>query len=153
MKIVVIAFAVLMMIAGGTVSVLKWMKLGPFADKGAAQAELVKAPAEPPVVIDMASLAIPVIQGDRVAAVVTIQLKLEAVGSDNATRIQKAMPRITDAFFRDLHAFIPRLLRQEEKLDIAVIKMRLRMVGDRVLAPGTIHDVLIESMTETAPSG
>ena len=153
MKIVVIAFAVLMMIAGGTVSTMKWLKLGPFADKTAEQA-VVKVPVGPPVFVDMDPLVVTIFQGDRVAALIQIQVKLEAVGNDSAARVQRAMPRLSDAFLRELHAFIPRLLKKEENLDILVIRKRLQMVADKVITPGTIRDVLIQSVTETpAASG
>ncbi|MSO93685.1 MAG: flagellar basal body-associated FliL family protein [Rhodospirillales bacterium] len=154
MKIVVIAFALLMMITGGTVSTMKWLKLGPFAEKSPDEVQAVKVPTGPPVFIDMDPLVVTIFQGDRVAALIQIQLKLETVGNENTVRVQRAMPRLSDAFLRELHAFIPRLLKKEENLDILVIKKRLQMVADKVASPGTVRNVLIQSVTETpAASG
>lgn len=154
MKIVVIAFALLMMIAGGTVSTMKWLKIGPFAEKSPEEIQVVKVPTGPPVFIDMDPLVITLFQGDRVAALIQIQLKLEAVGNENAQRVQRAMPRLSDAFLREMHGFIPRLLKKEENLDILMVKKRLQMVADKTISPGVVRDVLIQSVTETpAPSG
>ena len=60
---------------------------------------------------------------------------------------------MSDAFLRELHGFIPRLLKKEENLDILLIRKRLQMVADKVTTPGTIRDVLIQSVTETPASG
>ena len=154
MKIVVIAFALLMMVAGGTVSMMKWLKIGPFAEKSAEEVKVVKVATGPPVFVDMDPLVVTLFQGDRVAALIQIQLKLETVGNENVQRIQRSMPRLSDAFLRELHGFIPRLLKKEENLDILVVKKRLQMVADKTTAPGVVRDVLIQSVTETpAPSG
>lgn len=139
-----------MIIGGTTVSVMDWQKIGPFADKKVEKpVEKVKVE-EPPRFIDMEPLVIPVLQGDRVATTIQIQIKLEAVGSENENKINKIMPRLSDAFIRELYSFIPRLLRKEKRLDIAILKKRLQMTADKVTGPGVVKSVLIQSVLDRA---
>ena len=97
MKKILILVGALLLIAGGTVSVMKWMNLGPFQEKTAQQEE---TPLEPTLLVDMEPLLIPIFQGDKVAATLQFQVKLETIGSENAAKIQYVMPKINDLFMR-----------------------------------------------------
>ena len=151
MKKFVIVFAMLLMLSGGTISVMKTLELGPFAtDEGEAVEDAT--PDEPPVFIDMGLILIPTFSGDRVATTIQIQIKLEIIGSEKVSRIKKIMPRISDAFLRDLYAFIPRLIRKQGKISAIVIKTRLEMIAGKVVGPDLINNVLVQSITDTSPS-
>ncbi len=150
MKKLTIAFAVLMMLTGVTVSIMKSMGIGPFANSGSEDQEVAAAPSEPPRFMDMAPLVISVFHGDKVATTIHIQLKLEIIGSEKEAKISRMMPRLNDAFLRDLHAFIPRLLRKQNRIDVVIIKQRLQMIADKVAGKGNIDNVLIQSITDTA---
>ncbi len=150
MKKIAIAVAVMLMIAGATVSVLKWLSIGPFAE---AEAEAVETEAtgtsgEPLRFIAMDVLVIPIFQGENVVATVQIQLKLEAANVENESEIAHMLPRLNDAFLRDLYGFIPRHLRKEEHVNVALIKERLQMVGDKVAGPGVIKNILVQALLE-----
>ena len=93
-------------------------------------------------------LVIPIFQGEKVAATVQIQLKLEAANVESASEIARLLPRLSDAFLRDLYGFIPRHLRKEEHLDVALIKDRLQFVGNKVAGPGVIKSVLVQAVLE-----
>lgn len=151
MKKIVIAVAVVLMLAGATVSVLKFLGIGPFGDGGDDVVETEATgttPGEAPNFVTMDVLVIPIFQGDTVAATVQIQLKLEAADVESASEIVRLLPRLGDAFLRDLYGFIPRHLRKEERLDVALIKDRLQMVGDKVAGPGVIKSVLVQALLE-----
>jgi hypothetical protein len=60
------------------------------------------------------------------------------------------MPILTDAFIRDLHSFIPRLLKEKERVDVLIIKQRLQMVSDRVLGRDVVSNVLVQSIIDQA---
>jgi hypothetical protein len=152
MKIVIIAFAMIMMLAGGVVSIMKWLKIGPFAEQGAAEAVVVK-PKLPPRFLEMPPLVVPILQGEGPAATIQLDFTLEAEGDANARRIEKLMPKIGDAFFRELFGFIPRLLKQEGRLNLSILKKRLMIVADKVGGPGTIAAVLVQAVAENAPPG
>lgn len=149
MKKLIIAFALMVMISGATVSVLKWLEIGPFAPTGDEKAEEVEEiEEEPPRFVEMDPLAIPIFQGEKVAAVIHIQVKLETMGEENSTLLRREKTRIRDAFVREMHSFIPRMLRKTERIDVSILKTRLRMVSDRVMPGGIISDVLIQSVTD-----
>lgn len=148
MRTIAIAVAVILMIAGGTVGIMKQLEWGPFAPKsGVAAAEPTK-PAEPPRFLDMDLLVIPVFAEDRVVAAIQIQLKLETKGTANEDYLNRIKPRLGDAFLRDLYAFIPRLVQKGGQLDVLAIKRRLQMVADKVAGPGKIDNVLVQSVTD-----
>ncbi|MBT3306070.1 MAG: hypothetical protein HN377_06260 [Alphaproteobacteria bacterium] len=149
MKKLLFLFAMLIMLVGGTIGLLKFLELGPFKPKKGEIKEIIKKDiVDSTVFIDMETLALPIFQGNRVAATVQIQVKLETNNEVKAERIRQMMPVITDAFVRDLHSFIPRLLRAEERIDVLIIKQRLQMVGDKVTGKGTISNVLVQSILD-----
>lgn len=147
MKKLVIAVAIMLMLAGATISVLKWLGIGPFGDPAEVEATGT-TPDEPLHFVTMDVLVIPIFQGEKVAATVQIQLKLEAADVESASEIARLLPRLNDAFLRDLYGFIPRHLRKKERLDLALIKDRLQMVGDKVAGPGVIKSVLVQAVLE-----
>ena len=151
MKKIVIAVAVVLMLAGATISVLKFLGIGPFGDGDGDVVETEATgttPGEAPNFVTMDVLVIPIFQGDKVAATVQIQLKLEVADVGSASKIVRLLPRLGDAFLRDLYGFIPRHLRKEERLDVALIKDRLQLVGDKVAGPGVIKNVLVQALLE-----
>ena len=174
MKKLVILVGALFLIAGGTVSVMKWMNLGPFQEMAAQQEE---APSEPTLLVDMEPLLIPIFQGDKVAATLQFQVKLETIGSENAAKIQYLMPKINDLFMRELYGFMPRLLKvikEEQKIDflgllkeeqqkegqqkegqqfhVLVINQRLKLISDKFIGPDLVTKVLVQSVIN-APAG
>ena len=96
----------------------------------------------------MDPLAISIFQGNAVAAIVQIQVKLETNGDDNVIKIKRLMPVINDAFLSDLHSFLPRLLKAEERIDMLIIKQRLQLISDRVAGKGLIKNVLVQSVID-----
>ncbi len=149
MQKLLLLLTLLLMLVGGTYGLLKYLETGPFKpEKGTVKEVIEKKVIDTTVFIDMEPLAIPVFQGNRVAATVQIQVKLETTNEDKAEFIRKMMPIITDAFVRDLHSFMPRLLRAEERIDVLIIKQRLQLIGDKVAGKGIISNVLVQSIID-----
>ena len=149
MKKLILLFAMFLFLIGGTIGLLKFLEIGPFKPKkGEVKKVVIKEVVDTTVFIDMEPMAIPVFQGNRVAATVQIQVKLETNNENKAERIKEMMPIIIDAFVRDLHSFMPRLLRAEERIDILIIKQRLQLIGDKVTGKGTISNVLVQSIID-----
>lgn len=147
MKKLVLAFALMVLIAGGTVGVLKWLKLGPFSVEEVVE-ETTKPKQEPPRFVEADPLAIPIFQDERAAATIHIQLKLETIGQENYGLVYKAKAKLRDAYLTELHSFIPRMLKKTERIDIGILKTRLQMVTDRVMGPRVVTDVLVQSVTD-----
>lgn len=148
MKKLIIAFAVVLMLSGASVSFMKFMQLGPFASKEAEQASQPVAvkPLATPRFVDMEPLVVSIFDGDKLATNIQITLKLETLSDAHAAQIRGKLPRISDAFLRDLHSFIPRYFKNAERLDVGVLKDRLQMVGDKVMGKDVITGVLIQSV-------
>jgi len=143
-----IMVALVLILTGGTMSVLKMMKLGPFQEEPSVEVEEEEEEVKS-IFIDMEPILIPIFQGDDVVAKVQIQLKLETRSSKKVVRIQRIMPRIADTFIKDLHAFMPRLLKKEERIDAFILKQRLKLIADRKFGKGLISDVLVQSVLDT----
>ncbi len=150
MKIVIIGIAALIVLLGGGSAALKALKLGPFAPP--AEAGMVQAPTirlEPTRFVTVDPFVIPVFVGNQVAAQIQVTVKLEAIGADNEQKIAKLLPRLSNELYKDLYAFVPRLLREDDRLNVVVLRKRMQMVADRVAGPGIVDGVLIQSVTDT----
>ncbi len=144
-----VIIAALLILAGGAVAAMKWLEVGPFASEMSAEVEHVEAPPEDAIYINMEPLVIPVIQGSQAVATIQIQIKLQAAGKEKAFEIKRLMPKISDLFIRDLYAFIPRLLKDKERIDVAILKARLMLMTERKLGKGLLQDILIQSVVDT----
>lgn len=148
MKKIVMIFAVLVMLGGGTASILKWMQLGPFKELQKAEKPKRKKAVEAVISIDMDPLVTPIFQANKVAALVQIEYKLETQGDKKAERIKYLTPVLNDAFLKDLYSFIPRMLKAEERVDPEVIKQRLRLIADKVAGKGVVSNVVVGNIIE-----
>ncbi len=148
MKKIVMIFAALVMLGGGTASILKWLQIGPFQESKKEEKQAKAQKVEEAFTIDMDPLVTTIFQENRVAALVQIELKLETVGDKKAERIKYLLPVINDAFLKDMHSFIPRLLKAEERLDSDIIRQRLQLIGDKVVGKGMIRNVVVGDIVE-----
>ena len=148
MKKLLLIFGLLVMLCGGTVSALKFLKLGPFQGEEVVEEKPEEQVEATILFVDMEPLAIPIFQGNRVAATVQIEVKLVTNSKDNVERIKQIMPVITNAFVLDLHSFMPRLLKAEERIDVLIIKQRLQLISNKVAGKGLIKNVLVQSVID-----
>ena len=148
MKKLLLIFGLLVILCGGTVSALKFLKLGPFQGEEVVEEKPEEQVEATILFVDMEPLAIPVFQGNRVAATVQIEVKLVTNSKDNVERIKQIMPIITNAFVRDLHSFMPRLLKAEKRIDVLIIKQRLQLISNKVAGKELIKNVLVQSVID-----
>jgi len=159
MKKLVIAFAVLIMLAGGTVSLLKYLSIGPFEvtpeELAAQQADNAKKEKTKtlfesrPRYIEMDPIQVPVFQDNDVAATIMINYKLEVLNVDNERTVAKSKRRLSDALIKDFSFYIPRTLRNNKTLDVSLIKYRIMMTANKILGKDVVNDALIQAMTST----
>lgn len=150
MKALVVILAIVLVLIGGSVGVMWFMELGPFATADAADEAVSEAtePSEPPRFVEMRPMVISIFQDDSVAATIQIELTLETIGASNEDTLRQMMPRLSNAFIQDLHGFLPRHLSDGRQLDVNVLKHRLLAIGTKVTGPGVIHEVLIQSIVD-----
>ena len=151
MKKLTIAVAVLLVLAGGAAGTMKYLGLGPFAEapdgeSPPAAEEAVET--ETPHFVGVEPLVVPVFTEDGVASTVAIEVKLEVSDAAKAAELRTLMPRMKDAFLRDLNAAMPRLRTPDGRVDLEAVKMRLLVIAERVAGEGAVSAVLIQSMTE-----
>jgi flagellar basal body-associated protein FliL len=148
MQKLIMIFAVLVMLGGATASALKWLQLGPFEGMQQDEKPKKEKAEKAALVIDMEPLVIPIFQENKVAALVQIEVKLEAMGEDKAAKVKYLLPLIIDAYIRDLHGFMPRMLKAKEKVDPEVLRERLLVIGARTAGKGLISNVVIGDIIE-----
>ena len=145
-KKIVIIFAVLLMLTGGTISVLKWLKIGPFSET----VEENEVPSEPtPLTINMNKLSVPIFADNTLATTIQIELKVQVIGIENKEKINKYKPRLSDALFKDLYVYIPRLVRREIKLTKSILTKRMHQVADKVFGQGVLHKIIITKVKDS----
>ena len=89
-------------------------------------------------------LLIPIFKEDIVVATIQLQIQIET-RAGNESKIAKQMPRLKNAYIRDLHAYVPRFLRKPKDLDISSLKRRLFVFCERAIGKGLIDGVLGQS--------
>lgn len=152
MKKLIIVFALVLLVCGATLGAMKWFGLGPFE-----QPEMAKAEEEPPEIeapdalfVNMAPVMINVMQAGTIVTTIQLELKIETAGRDNIIGIKRMLPKYRDAFVKDLHAFVPRMLSELERLDLPTLKQRMQLVADKVAGEkGIVRGVLIQSILDT----
>jgi flagellar basal body-associated protein FliL len=150
-KILVPALAVIFLLAGGTVGVMKWMQLGPFAPEEVAgeEAPAPRRSTAQPRYVDIDPINIAVIQNNRPQSVIQIAAKLEVSGDKDAAAVQQRMIRLTNALITDLHDFLPRLLREVDHIELDLLRDRMQYVADKTLGKGLVKQVLIQSVHDS----
>ncbi len=151
MKKIFVGFIVLICILGGAVGVMKWMELGPFANPHAEEAKPKKPTKGDAKFVEMTPLLINVLGDSKVLGNFQFELKLEVWNEDHYDEVRKMTPVLKDAFFKDLHTFIPRMLKEQDQLNLAILQQRLKMRADMVLGKHVVQNVLIQSVVDTPP--
>jgi hypothetical protein len=154
MKKVMILFVLLLIVAGGAIGALDFLKLGPFQEKQLTAEEL-DAIAEAKELagesttsaISITPFSIPLFQGEQIAGNIQVQFELE-VTKGKEEEVNSKIIRLEDAYLRDLYVFLPRLLRNKEKLDVIALKRRIMQITEKIIGPGIVEDVLIQSVAD-----
>ena len=149
MKKIFIGFMVLICILGGAVGAMKWLELGPFASAPAENAKPKRPSKGDAKFVEMTPLLINVLGNDKVLGNFQFELKLEVWNSDHYAEVRKKLPILKDAFFKDLHTFIPRMLKEHDQLNLAVLQQRLQLRADIVMGKHVVQSVLIQSVVDT----
>jgi hypothetical protein len=160
MRTLIIITAAVLIVAGISASIMKIFGLGPFGPDGekseyqtASIGDVPMSTDTKPRFIDMEPIIITIFAEDRVATSIQISLKLEAIGTKNELRIVRAMTKLQDRYLRDLYSYLPRLLRKEERVNVFAVKRRLQMISEKVMGPGIISGVLVQSVVDSGRPG
>ena len=152
-KIVIFVFVGIILLSGGSIGLMMYLEIGPFAneEKKANENSTTKdEKSEKKIAIQtvtLAPLSIPIIQNGKIALNLQLEVEIDTT-EKNAPKLEEKLPILKDAYVRDLFSFIPRQLRISKKLDQETLRRRLRVVGQRTIGKGIIHAVKIKSYSE-----
>lgn len=149
MKKVIILVILLLLAGGGVLGGMAVMGMGPLAQYVPAPPDVPSASPPPPPtarLIDMETMGIPIIEGSAVTGRLFLNLQLD-VTPENADRIKAIMPRVQSAFLQELLVYLPRHMRERDKLDPTLLQQQLLLVARRV-AGGKVRSVLIKNYIE-----
>ncbi len=111
-------------------------------DQSGVQVEAKKT--DDPNYLDMENLAIPIIRNRRIEKHVILKVSLEMMDEDALDDAKPYMPRLKDAFIKDLYDYYS-YQSPGTKINRAAIKGRLKEAGDKVVGRGKIRKVLIQA--------
>ncbi len=140
-KKLIIGVVALLVLAGGTTAAMKFLDFGPFAQVPLQDGMVSKKKKRVPIFIDMEPLILSVIEDDKISKPLQIQITFETYGQDNATFLEQRLTKLKAEFFKDLYSFIPRLLKENNRLDVPILNERLKIVGTRLIGKNYIEGV------------
>ena len=120
--------------------------LGGYVVLGNAEEAAAEAPAvetSEAVYIEMQPLSAPIMRNKRVRYYIHMTVSLQVAGEDAKRKVYQHMPRLRDAFVRDLHGRSVTRGRDDQSVDFAAVKARLLAQSERVLGAGLVTDVLV----------
>jgi flagellar protein FliL len=104
--------------------------------------------------VDMETINIAVIRNRRVEKQVVLQVSLEIANEEARGPVTKALPRIKDAFIKDMYDYYAIVPLSRKGVNVEAIKKRLKRTVGTVIRNGSVKDVLIQGAIEreTAPN-
>ncbi|MCR9219585.1 MAG: hypothetical protein NXI21_05100 [Alphaproteobacteria bacterium] len=133
-----------LLLLGGGGGAYWWFML---RDAGEEAAEAEPPPQDPPVFLELDSLTIPVIRSGSIVKYVLLKITLEVEDQGARDEVVDRMPRLKDAFLRDLHDYFASI-PLDSPVNVRTVKQRLQRVADRQAGPGVVKDVLIQGAFE-----
>lgn len=97
-----------------------------------------------PYYMQMQRIVVPQILDNSVQKLFTFMLVVEFADAEARERAMTVMPKLTDAFVRDLHVLTSRPAAGENGPDLTVTKKYLLRSSQRILGAEAVKDVLIE---------
>lgn len=150
MKLVIILVIVIVLLAGGG-GAAYFFRADLFGDGAAPKAPIAKV--ADAVFVDLESVTIAVIRNRRIEKHVVLQISLEVPGETERATVSHALPRLKDAFIKDLYDYYAVQPPGREGINVEAIKKRLKFTTDAVMGPGLVRAVLIQGAVERQSGG
>lgn len=97
------------------------------------------------------SLSIPVIRNGKVKKFVLLKVAVELTDGDYRSRVQSYMPRLKDAYLRELHGYFA-TVPVDDPVNVRAVTVRLMRASARVLGKGVVKDILVQGVYERKSS-
>ena len=149
MKLIIIVVVVILLLGGGGAAF--YFLQGESADPAAETADgapAVEESGDEPSYVDMNNLTIPIIRNRRIERHILLRVTLEMVDEDAKEEVKPFLPRVKDAFIKDMYDYYSYQAPGQSGINTDAIKKRLKVAGDRVVGKGKIRNVLIQAAFE-----
>lgn len=98
--------------------------------------------------VQLDPFVVPVIRNGQLQRHVTLSLAIEAKDPASRAKVEAAMPRVRDAFARDLHAFLAVVPYDGSGALLQSMTQRLARVAERAVGGGLIKAVLLQGAVD-----
>jgi len=98
--------------------------------------------------VQLDPFVVPVIRNGQLQRHVTLSLSIEAKDPASRAKVEAAMPRVRDAFARDLHAFLAVVPYDGSGALLQSMTRRLARVAERAVGGGLIKAVLLQGAAD-----
>lgn len=148
-KIILLVLALLVLIGAG---VGGYVMFGPKPGKeGEHQEEAPKKKERvgPPVYVQVGPMIVPVLGAKKVEQNIMVTVSLEVDDDTVKEQVRNQSPRLIDAYVQALYGGIDKgQVVDGQVINIPALKTKLQETTDKVLGPGVVHDVLIQSVSQ-----
>jgi flagellar basal body-associated protein FliL len=110
-----------------------------------AAVEAAAPPPPDPAYVKVATLIAPVVRDGRLEKYLALGLVIEAKDTSTASEIEGKMPRLRDAFLRDLSSNVIEI-QPDNTVDMEALRARLVHQATGVMGDGHVKTVLISSV-------
>jgi len=100
-----------------------------------------------PATVHMATLDVPVVIEGRIDRQVHFTVVL-VVEPETLAKVQADLPRLRNAIIQFCYAAFPKQYVEHRRMNLPRLKTSLSQIAERVLGPGAVKDVLLQSYIE-----
>ncbi|PPR61687.1 MAG: hypothetical protein CFH10_01074 [Alphaproteobacteria bacterium MarineAlpha4_Bin2] len=143
-RLIIIIIAVIVIAASGGAVWYFFLQ----ADAPTLEAQKERQPAEKPEFVDIENLKISVIKKGRVDRYITISVSLEMQDKEAKILADQALPRLNDAFFRELHSYFSMQKPGQTGINVGQVKARLMWAAERAIGRGKVRRIIIQGAYE-----
>ncbi|MFV3073683.1 flagellar basal body-associated FliL family protein [Niveispirillum fermenti] len=146
-KIILLVLALLVLIGAG---VGGYVMFGPKPGHEGEQEEPKKRERKgPPAFASVGPMIVPILGAKTVEQNIMVTVSLEVDDDAAREQIRQQNPRLVDAYVQALYGGIDKgQVIDGQVLNIPALKAKLQEATDKVLGPGVVHDVLIQSVSQ-----
>ena len=91
-------------------------------------------------------LTVTIFRNDLPAGQLSTRLVVEVGSAEARNTVSASRVKLRDAFLRELHRIVEREARNGPKVDLDLIKVRMRKVAQRQLGSEVVSDVLVQAL-------
>lgn len=146
-KIILLVLALLVLVGAG---VGGYLMFGPKPGQEGEQNEPKRKERRgPPIFASIGPMIVPILGAKSVEQNIMITVSLEVDDDAAREQVRQQSPRLVDAYVQTLYGGIDKgVVIDGQVLNIPALKSKLQEATDKVLGPGVVHDVLIQSVSQ-----